>query len=104
MKRLSIAAIIVMLMVSAHAFGQGTGTLSGTVSDPSGALVPGVEVKAVNDATNVESVATTNASGVYNFAAIQPGTYTVRASLANFRTQTFNGVTLSANIANRLNF
>src|SRR5439155_22207090 len=87
-----------------NAFGQATANLSGTVQDASGALIPGVEITAINDATRVELRAVSNDSGTYNFAAMPPGTYTVRAALPSFQTRTFTNVALSGNQSNRLNF
>ncbi len=96
--------LLLVLTFGSTAFGQATTTLSGTVRDPSDALIPGVEVRAINDTTSVETRTISNDAGVYNFAALQPGTYTVRASLPSFQTQTVTGVQLSANQTNRLNF
>src|SRR5262245_14089974 len=104
MKRLAIVAPLLLLLISNTAFGQATTSLSGTVQDSTGALIPGVEIKATNEATGVETPALSNDAGAYNFAAMQPGTYTVRASLPGFQTRTFTKVGLSANQTNRLNF
>jgi len=62
-----------------------TGLLSGRVSDQSGAVVPGASVVVQNLATGVEQSATTNHAGIYQFPALVPGTYSVRASLKGFR-------------------
>ena len=64
-------------------------TLSGTVSDPTAALIPGVEVTAKNTATGVTSTTITNESGTYRFPSLQPGSYDVTAALTGFQTQTF---------------
>jgi Carboxypeptidase regulatory-like domain len=105
MKHFAVGASAWLLLVmSVNALGQATTTLSGTVQDASGALIPGVEITAINDATSVATMTLTNDSGVYNFAALPPGTYTVRASLPSFQTRTFTQVALSANQTNRLNF
>ena len=64
-------------------------TLGGTVSDPTGALIPGVEVTAKNIATGVTSTTLTNESGTYRFPSLQPGSYEAGASLTGFRIQTF---------------
>jgi hypothetical protein len=100
----NVALLLAALVITTLAFGQATTTLTGTVQDPSNALIPGAEVTALNDATSVETRTITNEAGVYNFAAMQPGTYTVRASLPGFQTRRVTGVTLSANQSNRLNF
>src|SRR5262245_64151766 len=105
MKDFAVGAMLLLaLTMPAKAFGQATTTLSGSVQDASGALIPGVEITAINDGTRVESRAISNDAGTYNFAAMPPGTYTVRASLPSFQTRTFTNVTLSANQTNRLNF
>src|SRR5262245_23238709 len=105
MKHFAVGATLLLaLVMSTNAFGQATTTLSGTVQDTSGALIPGVEITAVNGGTGVESRAISNDAGAYNFAAMPPGTYTVRASLPSFQTRTFTNVALSANQASRLNF
>src|SRR6266850_547808 len=98
------ASLLLTLVISANAFGQATTTLSGTVQDSSGALIPGVDISAVNNGTGVETKAISNDAGVYTFAAMQPGTYTVRAMLPGFQTRTVTGVALSANQTSRLNF
>src|SRR5439155_22957978 len=65
------------------------GTLSGTVSDATGALIPGVEVTAKNTATGVTSTAITNETGTYRFPSLQPGSYEATAALTGFASQTF---------------
>src|SRR5262245_18386632 len=64
-------------------------TLSGTVSDASGALIPGVEVTAKNTATGVTSTTLTNESGTFRFPSLQPGTYEATAVLSGFQSQAF---------------
>src|SRR5262245_22067734 len=64
-------------------------SLSGTVSDASGALIPGVEVTAKNTATGVTATTLTNESGTYRFPSLQPGSYDATATLTGFQTQTF---------------
>src|SRR5688500_20059763 len=83
----SIACCVV---VSSIGYGQViNATLSGTVSDPSGALIPGAEVAATNTGTGVVTTAVTNESGAYRFGSLQPGPYRVSASLPGFQTQVF---------------
>ena len=50
-------------------------TLSGTVTDASAALIPGVEIAATNTNTGIVSTVVTNESGAYRFASLQPGSY-----------------------------
>lgn len=72
-------------------------TLSGTVSDPSGANVPGAEVTATNQATNSIVSSKSDSSGSYIFPSLPPGTYTLRATKSGFQTQVMTGVVLQVN-------
>ena len=63
-----------------------TSAISGTVSDPSGALVPGATVIATNEATGVEYRQQTTSAGLYSFAALPVGSYTITVEMAGFRT------------------
>jgi hypothetical protein len=64
------------------AFGQGLfATVTGSVSDVSGALIPDVSMKATAVDTGVVSTTVTNESGAYNFSNLLPGKYTISASL-----------------------
>src|SRR5438094_2894521 len=78
-------------------------TLSGTVTDASAALIPGVEIAATNTNTGIVSTVVTNESGTYRFASLQPGSYQVRATLPGFQTQTFQ-LTLGTSQQIRQNF
>jgi hypothetical protein len=62
-----------------------TGSLSGRVTDPDGAVVPGVSVVIRNLATGVEQSPVTNRVGLYRMPVLTPGTYSVRAHLLGFR-------------------
>ncbi len=62
-----------------------TGAISGRVSDQSGAVLPGATVLLSNLATGVQESTTTNRSGLYEFPALMPGTYSVAASGQGFR-------------------
>ena len=68
------------------------GSLSGNIVDQSGALVPGADVSLTNDASQDVRRTVTNSEGFFTFAAVPPGTYTVRAGLAGFKTAEMTGV------------
>src|SRR5262249_44730356 len=94
-----------VLFLSATGLGQSiNATVGGTVSDPSGALIPGVTVTATNTATGIVNTIVTNEAGAYNFAALQPGTYKATAELPGFQTQTFTDVQLGGAQQVTLNF
>src|SRR5437867_11685711 len=107
MKRITIqfaALLCVFLISSAPLLAQINAVVGGTVSDASGALIPGVEVSARNVATGIVTTRITNESGNYDFASLQPGSYTVSASLSGFQTATYNSIQLSQGQQVRLNF
>jgi len=96
---------LLALLVVAPVFSQSTNsTVTGTISDSSGAVLPGVTVTATNTATGVVTTVLTNESGSYNFPSLLPGTYKVSAEFAGFQTQSFTDVRLGNADQIRLNF
>src|SRR5438094_372258 len=80
-----------------------TGSIQGTVTDPSGAVVSGARITITNKAKGQVIELTTNSSGAYNSGALLTGTYTVRAEQKGFRTTELTipvqvGVTSGGNI------
>src|SRR4030095_519731 len=104
MKKLVLAVLLCYLSSPASTFAQVNATVGGTVSDASGALIPGVDVRATNVNTGIATSRITNETGNYEFPSLQPGVYTVTAVLPGFQTQTFNNVQLSQGQQVRLNF
>jgi len=99
------ASLMTVLLFAMAAFGQSTSaTVSGTVSDSSDALIPGVTVTATNEGTGVATSVITNEAGAYTFASLVPGNYRVSAVLPGFQTRTFTGVELGNAARLRLNF
>src|SRR5215467_16020334 len=95
MRRALWLSVCLCVCLVLQTFGQSSDArVSGTVSDPSGAVLPGVEVKATNTATGVETTSVSNGAGAYNFASLLPGTYNISASLPGFQTQTLRNVPL----------
>src|ERR1700689_3565226 len=74
---LAIVLAAATLVPAAFAQSAGTGALTGTVIDPTGAVVPGVSVTLVSLETNQTRTATTGNDGVYKFSLISPGNYSV---------------------------
>src|SRR5919108_182839 len=90
-----VFAVGLLLVLSAHALGQSTNSsVTGTVQDASGAVLPGVEVTAKNNGTGVTANVLTNESGAYSFTTLPPGAYTVTASLPGFQTRAYTDVQL----------
>src|SRR5579862_3324256 len=69
-----------------------TGALSGTVTDPAGAVIVGAKVDVINQGTGVSTPLATNDAGLYKAAFLIPGTYTVRVTAPGFRTFENRGV------------
>src|SRR5262245_31808685 len=101
MKKLLLLLVALPLCAFAQTINA---TLGGTVSDTSGALIPGVTITATNLATGIVTTGLTNEAGAYNFASIQSGTYKLTAELPGFQTQTYNNVVLGVSQQVRMNF
>ena len=83
-------------LLALAAFAQGErGTLNGTISDSSGAVVAGAAVKILNPATGVELNATTTDSGVYRLPSLMPGTYRITVTAPGFKTAIRENVVLA---------
>ncbi|MBV8858874.1 MAG: TonB-dependent receptor [Acidobacteria bacterium] len=97
MRRLTSMAFAVLLVAAfcVTAFAQGTSTLTGTVTDPNGAVVSGATVTATNVATNVSTSTQTTDAGVYRFPTLPVGDYNVKVEGAGFSTAQIERVVLT---------
>ena len=103
---LGVALVAVLLLAGdAQARGQALlyGSLTGTVTDPSGAAIAGAQVNVLESQTGVRQTTTTNAEGIYRFAALLPGTYTASISANGFETQATPNVAVQVNGIAQLN-
>jgi hypothetical protein len=81
-----IALSALALLTATMALGQiGTSTITGRVTDPTGAVVPNVGVSIVQVSTNFTSTAVTNNEGIYRVPSLQPGRYRVSFEAAGFK-------------------
>lgn len=92
---MTVVAIAMMLPVCAFAQIGGTGTIEGTITDPSGAAIAGAQVSAVNTETGQETVRPTTASGLYNISPLPAGTYNVTVTSPKFETTQQQNVVLN---------
>ena len=75
---------------------SGSGTIQGTVTDSSGAVVPGATVQVTEVKTNAIHTLTTTGAGFYSAAALDPGMYKVSVSAQGFKTVTQENISLDA--------
>ena len=95
---------LALLVIPIQVFGQSSNaSVSGTIADALGGVLPGVTVTATNTATGVVSTVTSNSAGVYNFPSLQPGVYKVSAEMKGFQTRTFKDVEVGNAAQVRLN-
>ncbi|MBI4471177.1 MAG: TonB-dependent receptor [Acidobacteria bacterium] len=101
--RLTAFAVVCLGIVStAHAQLE-TGTISGTVQDATGAVIPGVVVSLLNPGTiGGNQQTTTDERGVYRFTRLVPGIYVVSAELPGFRTARREAITVNADVTVRV--
>jgi hypothetical protein len=80
-------------------FGQNTnsGEIRGTVTDPTGAIIPGVSVTILNTQTGGTRDLVTNSSGIYDAVSVLPGTYTITLSKEGFNKVVRSGIEITVN-------
>jgi hypothetical protein len=97
----AVCLLLTALAVTPHrGFAQGsvTATLSGTVFDSSGAIIPGATVTAKNKATAHASTAVSGADGLFTIPALDPGNYTVTVTMQGFATLSLEDIRLNAGV------
>src|SRR5438876_2807913 len=79
-------AVLLWMALAVGVFAQvDTGTITGRVSDPTGATVAAVQVKVVQVETNFQFAALTNGEGIYRVQSLQPGTYQIAFEASGFK-------------------
>src|SRR6202049_4713617 len=102
---LTFAALVFSSLLPATAHAQVAGaSLSGTVTDQSGAFVPQAAISIRNVSTDITRTTTTSANGFYSVPNLLPGTYDVKATAQGFSTQLQTGITLTVGEQQVLNF
>lgn len=97
MRKLFSAAFTILLVVSSMslALAQGNATLTGTVTDQTGAVVGNAAVTATNVATNVPSTTQTNGDGLYRFPALPVGAYKIEIEASGFKASVVENIVLT---------
>ena len=78
--------------------------ITGTVTDTTGAVIPGAKVTAQNEATHFLTPVTTNQNGAYTIPFLTPGTYSVTVEAKGFRKEEKTGITLTASAGSEVDF
>ncbi len=99
----SVAAVCVLAMIPAAVSAQGYGSISGTVTDTTGAVITGAEVTAIQAGTGLILKTTTSGEGTYVFPTLDPSVYNLSASHGGFETFTENSVQVRADAAVTVN-
>jgi hypothetical protein len=103
LKRFRLVVSLLVLSLSPSLFGQAVNaTLLGTITDSTGATVPGAKVTATETATGLIHESVTNESGNYTFPDMPPGKYTVTAEAKGFKKDTHQNIDLLSNSSTRV--
>src|SRR6185295_5263962 len=87
--------LLAMIALSCSLFAQNTGSISGVVTDSSGAVVEGAQVTITNQGNNSARVATTNSSGFYSVPNLVPGQYSITVEKSGFKPVKFANTPLT---------
>src|SRR3982750_2185565 len=91
--RSGFASFALPLLAACVAFGQiSSGTISGSVEDPTGAVIPNAQVAVKQLSTGESRNTTTNANGEFNVPFLQPGQYSLTATAGGFKSKTLSGL------------
>jgi Carboxypeptidase regulatory-like domain len=101
--RASVLTIAFVVSTALPSFAQVGGSLSGTVKDSSGGVVPGVSVSAVNTILGTEFNTVTDGQGLYTFPKLPVGKYTLTLVLEGFKPQKRAGIQVDADSASQIN-
>src|SRR6266849_5539930 len=106
MKRLLLVAVSLLLVAVPGCFGQAAainGQIEGTVTDPSGAVVPGATITIENVNTGFTRTLKTDESGFFRFTVLPLGTYALKADASGFAQEKRSGIAISAGSTATLN-
>src|ERR1700680_199943 len=95
-RQLCFVGLVIVLAATSAAAQANRATMTGTVTDTTGAIVPGVEVIATNVETNVVAKTTSNQDGIYVIPNLFPGKYSVEFHRDGFETVSHPAVTLES--------
>src|SRR5580658_5338448 len=95
-QKLAFLFVPLLLLLAPALHAQFGGSLNGTVTDTSGAVISGATVVLTNPATQAAKTTTTNATGFYTFTELAPGNYTVKVTANGFKEEDYSDVAITA--------
>ncbi len=95
--------LIATCMLPSAAYAQFRASIQGTVTDPTGAVIPGATVMLTDVTTNHQETATTTGAGVYTFNALPPNQFTMAVTATGFKSKTLSNVQVRPEQANAVN-
>lgn len=98
----SAGLMLAIALSTGLVWGSVTGSISGTVTDPTGAVVPGAPVLALNTETGIQTSTRTDRAGFYSFPSLPTGHYEVQIKASGFREYRETGLVLDVNSALRV--
>ena len=100
---LALALVTLIFVFNRPVMAQATtGSLKGVVTDANGAVVSGATITAKNEATGIETQATSSGEGLYEFTRLAPGKYAVTTEASNFKRSVNTGVEVKVGVVNPL--
>jgi hypothetical protein len=99
----SMLLALLLTVPSARSQGIDTGSISGSILDPAGAVVPGAKIVATNTATNQAIEVESNAAGYFTLRSVPPGKYKVTITTKNFRTVVLDDIAVQVSRDTGLN-
>ncbi len=102
--RAIVTAVVLVFAGAPSALPQTTAQVTGAITDPSGAMIPGARVTALNIDTGDKRVTRSNEAGYYSIPLLPPGRYEVSVESEGFKSLTRSGITLQVNQVARLDF
>ena len=104
LRQIVVLVVLTLAVTAPFAAQSPNGTVSGIVVDPSGGVIVGAEIVAVNDATRVQYTTKTNSEGIYVALNLPPGTYRLQVSKIGFKTLIKPDIVLNVQDALAINF
>src|SRR5258708_29460379 len=97
-----LLALGFVLTFGLTAFAQETGSLTGVVTDQTGAVIPSAKVTVTNQSTGVANTTSTTNEGLYRVGSLIPGLYSLKSEAKGFKTAVKNDAQVTTGVTNRV--